>query len=264
LASPSGTDEIRPVVWKLRSLGLEGEAESQALSKLIRLRVSVSRGKDILRAGSSPAHLTVLLDGTACSYERLEHGGRQIHAFHHAGDFCDLHRDMLPNDAVSVAALTDCLVGNIRYRDLDRILGRHPKLGLALWRAAMLEDSIRRERSLKVSRQPALQRVAHVLCEALIRRQVIGINDPVLPLSQIDLGDAAGLSVVHATRIIHGLRTLGVLSPDSHEIEVTDRERLLQLANFDDHYLNMPEALSHWRVDADGLYACVRLGEAAD
>jgi CRP-like cAMP-binding protein len=161
---------------------------------------------------------------------------------------------MLPNDAVAVAAVTDCLVGTIRYRDLDQILGQHPKLGLALWRAAMLEGSISRERLLKVSRQPALQRVAHVLCELLLRREAIGINDPVIPLSQIDLGDAAGLSVVHVTRIVHGLRTLGVLSPDSREIEVTDRERLVQLANFDAHYLNMPEALSHWRADVDGLF----------
>jgi CRP-like cAMP-binding protein len=118
----------------------------------------------------------------------------------------------------------------------------------------MLEGSISRERLLKVSRQPALQRVAHVLCELLLRREAIGINDPVIPLSQIDLGDAAGLSVVHVTRIVHGLRTLGVLSPDSREIEVTDRERLVQLANFDAHYLNMPEALSHWRADVDGLF----------
>jgi len=254
LAGPSGVDVVHPVIWKLRSLGLESEAESQALLELLKRRVSVSRGKEIIGAGTYPAHLTVLLDGIACSHERLEDGGRQIHAFHCPGDFCDLHRDILPNDAIAVAALTDCLVGTIRYRDLDRTLEQHPKLGPALWRAAMLEGSISRERLLKVSRQPALQRVAHVLCELLTRREAIGINDPVIPLSQIDLGDAAALSVVHITRIVHGLRTLGVLSPDSRGIEVTDREQLLQLANFDAHYLNMPEALSHWRADVDGRF----------
>jgi CRP-like cAMP-binding protein len=255
LAGPSGVRVVHPVVWKLRSLGLESEAESQALLELIKRRVGVSRGKEIIGARTYPAHLTVLLlDGIACSYDRLEDGGRQIHAFHYPGDFCDLHRDMLPNEAVAVAALTDCLVGTIRYRDLDRTLGQHPTFGIALWRVAMLEGSVSRERLLKVSRQPALQRVAHVLCELLTRRGAIGIDDPVIPLSQIDLGDAAGLSVVDTTRIVHGLRTLGVLSPDSHEIEVTDRERLLQLANFDAHYLNMPEALSHWGTDVDGPF----------
>src|SRR5215471_6707578 len=157
LARPSGVDVVHPVIWKLRSLGLDGEAESKAFLKLIKRTVRVSRGKEIIGAGTYPAHVTVLLDGIACSYERREDGDRQIQAFHHPGDFCDLHRDMLPNDAVAVAALTDCLVGTIRYRDLDRILEQHPKLGLVLWRAAMLEGSICRETLLKVSRQPALQ-----------------------------------------------------------------------------------------------------------
>ena len=254
LGRPSGVRVAHPVIWKLRSLGLEGEAESQALLELIKTQVGISRGEEIIGAGTFPAHLTVLLDGIACSYDRGEDGGRQIHAFHCPGDFCDLHRDMLPNDAVAVAALTDCLVGTIRYTDLDQTLGQHPKLGLALWRAAMLEGSIARERLLKVSRQPALQRVAHVLCELLTRREAIGINNAVIPLSQIDLGDAAGLSVVHITGIVQGLRTLGVLSPDSREIEVTDRERLMQLANFDARYLSMPEGLLHWRTDVDGLF----------
>jgi Crp-like helix-turn-helix protein len=77
---------------------------------------------------------------------------------------------------------------------------------------------------------------------------------PYAAVAPSSLADAAGLSVVHITRIIHGLRTLGVLSPDSREIEVTDRERLLELANFDAHYLNMPEALSHWRIEVDSLF----------
>src|SRR5215831_2181505 len=92
-ASPSGEHRVRPVIWKLRSLGLKGEADLQALSKLIEVKkVGVNRGEEILGAGTSPTHSTVLLDGIACSYERLADGGRQIHAFWLPGDFCDLYR----------------------------------------------------------------------------------------------------------------------------------------------------------------------------
>ena len=166
VASPSWAYAVRPVIWKLRNLGVKDKAESQAFVDLIRVRGGISRGQDIIRAGTSPRHLTVLLDGDACSYEKVEDGGRQIHAFHLPGDFCDLHREVLPepNDAIAVAAVTDCLVGAIRYKDLDQMVARHPKLGLALWRASMLEMSICRERLLNVSRRPARQRVAHLLC----------------------------------------------------------------------------------------------------
>jgi CRP-like cAMP-binding protein len=240
------------VIWKLRSLGLNGEADLQALTKLIEVKkVGVNRGEEIIGAGTSPTHSTVLLDGIACSYERLEDGGRQIHAFRLPGDFCDLHRHVLPElgDEVAVAALSDCLIGIIAYRDLDRLIAQYPTLGLALWRATMLEASISRQTLLNVSRRPALQRVAHLLCELLARREAIGINGSVIPLTQIDLADAAAISVVHINRIFQDLRKLGAVSRNSRAIEIVNRERLVELVSFDGHYLNMPEVLLHWKVD---------------
>ena len=251
-AGPVGTHGVGCTIRKLRNLGLDDEADLQAFVALIKTKADTGRGKEIMGAGTS--HSTVLLDGVACSCESLEDGRRQIYAFQLPGDFCDLHRYVLPeqNGAAAVVALTDCSVGIIRYCDLDRTLARHPKLGLALWRATLLEASISRTRIFNVSRRPALQRVAHLLCELLARRETIGINGGVIPLSQIDLADATGLSVVHLNRTTQGLRALGVLSQETRAIEVMDRERLLQLANFDDRYLNMAAALSHWKVEVDG------------
>jgi hypothetical protein len=57
----------------------------------------------------------------------------------------------------------------------------------------MLEASIFRKRLLNVGRQPALQRVAHLLCEQLARREAVGLNSATIPLTQMDLADAAGL-----------------------------------------------------------------------
>ena len=79
--------------------------------------------------------------------------------------------------------------------------------------------------------------MAHLLCEQLARREAAGIHTPRLPFSQIDVADAAGLSVVHVNRTIQGLRSLGDLFKASH-IEVIDRERLEQLAKFDGLYLS--------------------------
>jgi len=107
----------------------------------------------------------------------------------------------------------------------------------AFWRGSMLEAAVYRQRLTKTNRGTALERVAHLLCEQLARREVVGIHTPRLPFSQIDVADAAGLSVVHVNRTIQNLRSLGVLSKASH-IEVIDRERLEQLAKFDGLYLS--------------------------
>ena len=114
----------------------------------------------------------------------------------------------------------------------------------------MLEVSIFRKRLLTV-RQPAIQRVAHILCEQLARREVSGINGATISLAQLDLADAAGLSIVHVNRTLKELRKLNILSKEGRAIKVMDRERLAGLAGFDGNYLNMPKLLSNWQVNIE-------------
>jgi CRP-like cAMP-binding protein len=239
-----------PVIQKLRSLGVDSDMELDAVLTRIKVRAGPRRGEDIIAPGGSPGHSTLLLDGVACLYERLQDGSRQIYAFQYPGDFCDLHRHALPetNNEVAVAAMTDCSIGIIEHQDLEQLIARYPSLGLALWRASMLEASMFRKRLLNVGRQPALQRVAHLLCEQLARREAVGLDSATIPLTQMDLADAAGLSIVHVSRTFQELRRLNILSKEGRTIKVVDRERLAGLAGFDGNYLNMPQLLSHWLV----------------
>jgi CRP-like cAMP-binding protein len=251
LLKRSGPEAFGPLIRKLRSLGgVESDAELDAVLDRIKVRAGASRGDDIISPGSAPRHSTVLMEGVACLYERLEDGNRQIYAFQYPGDFCDLHQHILPesNNEIAVAALTDCSIGIIEHRDLEQLIAQYPSLGLALWRATMLEASIFRKRLLNVGRQPALQRVAHLLCEQLARREAVGMNSATIPLTQMDLADAAGLSIVHINRTFQELRRLQILSKEGRAIKVVNRERLVCLASFDGHYLNMPQLLSHWQV----------------
>ena len=192
------------------------------------------------------------LAGTACSYKRQEDGGRSILSFQHPGDFCDLYRYVLPDHepAIGIQALTDCTVAVIDYRDMDGLLAR-PALASAFWRASMLEAAVYRERLSNTGRGTALERVAHLLCEQLARREAVGIHAPRLPFSQIDVADAAGLSVVHVNRTIQTLRSLNVLSKASQAIEVVDRKQLEEIAGFDGRYLNMPRLVSKWAVQIE-------------
>ena len=249
-----GAEIFRPLVHKLRSLGsAESDAELDAVLKRIKVRPGARRGEDIMGPGRAPRQSTVLLEGVACLYERLRDGNRQIYAFQYPGDFCGLHHHVLPDSSneVAVAALTGCSIGIIEHRDLDQLIAQYPSLGLALWRSTMLEASIFRKRLLNVGRQPALQRVAHLLCEQLARREAAGFNSLTIPLTQMDLADAAGLSIVHINRTFQELRELGLLSKTRRAIEVVNRERLVRLANFDGHYLNMPQVLSRWQVSIE-------------
>ena len=226
------------------------KAELNVLVQFLKHKPRVLTGVDIIGMAQSSGHSTLLLAGIACSYKRLPDGTRQIYSFQYPGDFCDLYRYVLPerDEAIAVQALTDCLVAIIDYADIERLLTQHPGLALALWRTTMLEGAILRERLSNARRGSALQRVANLLCEQLARREAIGIASSVVPITQVDVADAAALSIVHVNRTVQTLRSMNVLSKASHAIEVVDRRALARIAGFDGHYLNMPQLLSKWAV----------------
>ena len=235
-----------PLDLKLKSLGAQPDDLAVFLQAAQRC-VSVPAGADVIREAEAGGQVKVLLAGTTCAYKRREDGGRSILSFQHPGDFCNLHHYVLPDaePGIAIQALTDSTLAVIDYRDMDGFLSR-PTLASALWRASLLEAAVYRERLSSTGRGTALERVAHLLCEQLARREAVGIHAPRLPLSQIDVADAAGLSVVHVNRTIQVLRNLNVLSRARQAIELVDRGRLEQIARFDDGYLNMPERGSNW------------------
>jgi CRP-like cAMP-binding protein len=220
-----------------------------ALLQAVKRRVSIAAQDNVVREADAGGQVKILLSGTTCSYKRGEDGGRNILSFQHAGDFCDLHRYVLPDLglAMGVQALTDCTVAVIDYLDMDRLLLR-PALASAFWRASMLEAAAYRARLTSTGRGTALERVAHLLCEQLARREAVGLGALPLPFSQIDIADAAGLSVVHVNRTIQTLRALNVLS---NALEVVNRKQLEKIAGFEDHYLGMPNFVSKWAVQIE-------------
>jgi CRP-like cAMP-binding protein len=236
---PLDADIARGLVLKLRQLGLESDEDLQAFLSLFSGTRWANRGEDIVRFGNTQKILTVMLSGVACRYRIMDSGRRQIFNFHYAGDFCDYHRYVLPQRDDAVAALTDCLVGIIPHEDIERTIEHHAQVGIALRRTTVLEARIFQERVLNGTQRPAVERIASLLCEQVFRLESIGLAGDVIPLTQIDLADAAGLSAVHVNRTIQELRELGALSKNSHSLRVTDKDRLMHIAKFDASYLDV-------------------------
>jgi CRP-like cAMP-binding protein len=227
---------------KLRNLATVHDEELRALVTMLSVKKGIRRGEAIIAIGSSSTYSTVLLQGFACRYKIIENGRRQIFMFQYPGDFCDGHSYILPTQDNAVSALTECSVGIILHKDIERITAKFPNLGLALWRDTMIEASIFRE--WNVGQRPALERIAHLLCEQTVRLEAAGIIGGAIPMTQVDLADAVGLSTVHTSRTIQDLRQLGVLLKNSRSIAVAHWDRLVEIAKFDGRYLNMPQVLS--------------------
>src|SRR5262249_33912982 len=143
----------------------------------------------------------------------------------------------------AVTALTACDVALIPHQHLLAAIEKHPRLALALWSDTLLTAAIHREWVANVGRRPAYARIAHLFCELWFRLKSVGLSHNYtfdLPVTQTDLGDATGLSLVHVNRTIQRLRADGLISVSNGRVVLLDWQRLTEVAGFDPAYLSKP------------------------
>jgi CRP-like cAMP-binding protein len=88
--------------------------------------------------------------------------------------------------------------------------------------------------------RPAISRAAHLFCELFLRLQVVDltIGDSYdFPLTQRELAECLGLTVVHANRTLQELRRRELIELTNRRLTILDREGLTALAEFDPAYL---------------------------
>jgi CRP-like cAMP-binding protein len=117
----------------------------------------------------------------------------------------------------------------------------------------MLDGAIYRQWLTNIGRRSAYQRIAHLLCEVWWRLQAVGgtCGDSYeLPVTQTDIGDAMGLSVVHVNRTLQQLRADGLISLQSNVVVVLNWRRLQEAGEFDPTYLQaQPRSTPVHRTD---------------
>ncbi len=187
-----------------------------------------------------------MLTGLLCRYKIVAGGKRQIVAFHTPGDMPDLHSlhvKVMDHNLGAIAASQIFIVPHERMR---AVIHSVPSLGELLWRDTLIDAAIFREWTVNVGRRSAYTRIAHLLCEVLLRMRAVGLTDGDscdLPVTQEDIGDATGLSNVHVNRSLQDLRGDSLIEIGRGALKVLSWERLAEAAEFDSTYL-------HLRADA--------------
>jgi CRP-like cAMP-binding protein len=77
-------------------------------------------------------------------------------------------------------------------------------LGASIWWSTVQEEAILREQIVRNGRRSARERVAHLLLELHARLAIIGQAKPdrfQMPIGQMHVADALGLSYVHVSRV---------------------------------------------------------------
>jgi CRP-like cAMP-binding protein len=219
-----------------------GEREkAQLIGSISDVRFFAARD-EIVPADRPVNFSSVILEGLACREKVLGSGERQITAFHLSGDFCDLHTYMLKTIPDSVKAITPCRVAIVPHKRLDAITSESSRVAHLLWKSTLIDAAIYRRWLVCIGRQSALSRLSHLFCEFYFRLVVIGATDAFtcpFPITQTDVADALGLSLVHTNKTHAQIRRRGLASLANRVLTIHDWDRLRDIAEFDPHYLHL-------------------------
>jgi CRP-like cAMP-binding protein len=241
---PSTPDQhaTTKLVRKLESIATLTDKERRAIESLpVKVRHLDAR-QDIVRDRDHPAHCCLVLDGWTCRYKLLSEGKRQIFSFHVAGDIPDLQSLHIHTMDHGLATVTKATVAFIPHESMRELTAGHPNIAALLWRDTLIDAGIFRAWMVGMGRRSAYEQVAHLFCEMYLKLQAVGLAEGYrcpMPITQVDMADALGLTSVHVNRVLKEMRGKALITLRSNTLVIEAWDELLRAAEFDPTYLHL-------------------------
>ena len=171
--------------------------------------------------------------GWACQFHDLANGRRAIIDVYLPGDVIGLDGSVHTRPLEEVLTLTAVIVETIPTE--DAVVELMADRSIALYITFLLGLRQRRSDRLlaAISTLDARGRVAMMLLDfytRLRRRKLISGSIYNLPLSQVQIGNYLGLTMVHINRVLRSLRSEQIVDLEKHCVAILDVERLVSLA----------------------------------
>jgi CRP-like cAMP-binding protein len=234
-------EDAHPIIRKLESIFRLSDQEKQAVMDLPLQITAIKADQDVVREGDRPTRCFAVLEGFACTFKITGEGKRQISSFHIPGDLPDLQSLHLTVLDISIGTITPCKIGFMQHETARDLCERFPRIGSAFWRETLIQAAVFREWVTNVGRREAYGRIAHLLCEMVVRMRAVGLVENYtceLPMTQNELADATGMSTVHVNRTLQELRADRLITLKGASLTVLDWEGLKQAGDFDPTYLH--------------------------
>jgi CRP-like cAMP-binding protein len=219
---------------------LEGSLEDISAEKIV-----FEPGEAVVRRGDKPTNAFVVCEGWASRSINLGDGRTQVVNFMLPGDLFDLQVFVGQKADHTVTALTELEIAAVSQEKVLELFRSGSPLGPGIWWATVQEEAILREQIVRNGRRSARERVAHLLLELHARLAIIGKAEPEsfsMPIGQMHVADALGLSYVHVSRVFSYLEKADLISRTRSEVTIKDRAALEDLADFSSLYLHLDPA----------------------
>jgi CRP-like cAMP-binding protein len=227
------------LIARLRAVGSLSEQDQLRLTRMPYRVKSLADGEYAAREGDKPSRCIVVIDGFLAR-QRVVNDRNQISSFYLAGDMPDLATLHLPIADCDLCSVGNSTIAAVPHSSLKEMMTESLGLTHAFWRETLIQAAIYREWVENLGARQALGRLAHLLCELTTRMEFVGLADDGsfrLPLTQQDVADACGFSIVHVNRTIQELRSLRLIEWENHTLTLLHPEELQAVAEFSPEYL---------------------------
>jgi CRP-like cAMP-binding protein len=191
-------------------------------------------GEVIYRQGDPRNHVFNLISGWASLQRQVVDGRHQIVRFLLPGASFGFIGASFDETAV---ALTPCRVCPIERSKFDKLRRGIPSLNERLLELLETDNHRVTENVALVGVGGARERVAALVCELALRaaggtplRNGLAIK---MPITQLQIAEATGLTAIHVNRVLRRLRETGVFELREGELTVIDPEKMQRLAKGD-------------------------------
>lgn len=234
---------LSPLFRRLTSRTPLSPGDRAALADLPFRTTSIDPGGYIVREGDKANRCCVLLSGFVYRHKITGDGDRQILSIHLRGDAVDLQNGLLDHADHNVQALTRANVAFVARKAIVDLCADRPRIAHALWVDTLVDAAIFREWIVNVGRRNARQRIAHLFCEMALRQEAAGLcTGPhyVWPMTQVQVGDATGLTAVHVNRTLRDLKAEKLITMTSTDVRIENWAGLQEAGDFNPGYLHLP------------------------
>ncbi|OPF90638.1 Crp/Fnr family transcriptional regulator [Rhodopseudomonas palustris] len=254
---------VHPFLRKLRHGARLTKDSEEILLRLTQSSRCIGAREDLVPVGGQPHYLPLLVEGWACRYTTLENGRRQIISLFLPGDLCEPFGALPRFMDHPIGTLTPAVIARVRTDAVRNAAQLSPRIEEALWWDLLVASAIEREHLVSLGRRTATERLGHLFCELHLRLGLVGLVDEdelsyEMPITQADLGDLLGMSMVHINRSLQELRRTGMISLRGRRLTIHSLEGLRELSFFDAGYLHLFGPLSLLNTDGSDLGTTTR------
>lgn len=188
----------------------------------------------LYREGEIIGESYTLFQGWVMLYKMLPDGKRQVLRFALPGDFLGSRGNGTPVNHSAMAITKSVLCGFPQDR-LSQLFAARPEIVSRLVSIQQRDMALCYDHIISVGQKSAIEAVACMLIQlydrCLERDPTATPATLFFPLSQEEIADYAGITLVHVSRVIKELRRQGVLENGHRKIRLLDTDVLRRIAN---------------------------------